>query len=314
MYQPRFLKYYTETHYKWFLHNFQEACDTWGKMKKTIVLYHAHCPDGFTAAWAAWKKFKNEADYIAVKYQVPPPSGLKDKNVYLLDFAYDRKTTEKLIKENKSVVIVDHHITTKKELFPLFNNRAIAPLNNQFIFNNDRSGAHLAWKHFHPGKPILKIILLVEDFDLWKFKLPLVREVSAFLEAHNFEFKIWNKIAALLDDPKTLRECAEKGKLILAYQKKITKDITSSASEVQFAGHKALAANCPILRSEIGHELVRKKPPLSIVWREKGGQLHVSLRGNGKIDCAKIAEEYGGGGHKNAAGFILKKGQKIPWN
>jgi hypothetical protein len=29
-------------------------------MKKTIILYHLDCPDGFGAAWAAWKKFSSK--------------------------------------------------------------------------------------------------------------------------------------------------------------------------------------------------------------------------------------------------------------
>ena len=32
--------------------------------KKIVVITHKNCPDGFTAAWVSWTKFKNKADYI----------------------------------------------------------------------------------------------------------------------------------------------------------------------------------------------------------------------------------------------------------
>lgn len=42
-------------------------------MMKTYVLYHAHCADGFGAAYAAWLKLGNDAQYVPVKYGDPPP-------------------------------------------------------------------------------------------------------------------------------------------------------------------------------------------------------------------------------------------------
>ena len=35
------------------------------------------------------------------------------------------------------------------------------------------------------------------------------------------------------------------------------------------------------------------------------GQFHVSLRSHGNVNMAAVAEKYGGGGHRNAAGFII---------
>jgi hypothetical protein len=37
-------------------------------MKKRLVIYHANCIDGFTAAWVAWLKFGDVAtEYVAAK-------------------------------------------------------------------------------------------------------------------------------------------------------------------------------------------------------------------------------------------------------
>ena len=34
---------------------------------------------------------------------------VKDKNVVILDFSFDNKTTKNLIKEAKSLIVIDHH-------------------------------------------------------------------------------------------------------------------------------------------------------------------------------------------------------------
>ena len=51
-------------------------------MKNNIVLYHAGCPDGFGAAWACWKKFGDNAEYMPVSHGSPPPN-VEGKNVYI---------------------------------------------------------------------------------------------------------------------------------------------------------------------------------------------------------------------------------------
>jgi phosphoesterase RecJ-like protein len=50
---------------------------------------------------------------------------------------------------------------------------------------------------------------------------------------------------------------------------------------------------------------------ISVLLREIGkGTWKVSLRSKGDLDVAKIAEHFGGGGHKNAAGFRIKSDLK----
>ncbi len=46
---------------------------------------------------------------------------------------------------------------------------------------------------------------------------------------------------------------------------------------------------------------------IAVMFREDDGGIKVSLRSRGDIDVSKIAEKYGGGGHKGAAAFIYGK-------
>jgi len=44
---------------------------------------------------------------------------------------------------------------------------------------------------------------------------------------------------------------------------------------------------------------------VACLLRERDGQVKVSLRGKGDVDVSAIAAKFGGGGHRNAAGFTM---------
>lgn len=272
-------------------------------MKQIVVLYHAKCADGFGAAWAAWKKFGNQAEYIPLEHQKPPPLGLKGKELYFLDFTYPTPITKKLIQENKRVTAVDHHISVKEAVLKT----------HKYLFDIKHSAAVLSWKYFHPVHPLPRLLKHIEDIDLWKFKLPRTREIIAFLETNPFNFKTWDGIRRGFDKPKTRKLYIEEGKRILIYQEKLIEHLTEGADLVHFAGRNVLVVNSPVFHSQIGNFLAKKRPPIGIVWSAVGGAVRVSLRSNGKVDVSKIAARFGGGGHKNAAGFTLLEGAKLPW-
>ncbi len=274
-------------------------------MKPIIVLYHSNCPDGFGAAWAAWKKFGNKAEYIAIDPNELPNIPLKSKDIYILDNCFFSEVLEKLERSNKKVVVIDHHKSNEEH----------AKSATFFVFNINHSGAVLSWIYFHPGKKIPELMKYVEDVDLWRFKLPRVHEITTYTYAQEFDFKIWNKIAKDLETKSGQNHYVRIGKIIGRYEDMLIKSVLKKAELVKFGKYKVLAVNSPIKKftSFLGHELVAKKPPLGIVWYETQGDLHVSLRGNGEIDVSKIAEKYGGGGHKNSAGFEFPTKKGFPW-
>ena len=67
----------------------------------TVVLYHAECADGFGAAWALWNQFPT-ARFIPVKHGNPPPAGLQDQRVVIVDFSYARETLETMAAQTQA--------------------------------------------------------------------------------------------------------------------------------------------------------------------------------------------------------------------
>lgn len=271
--------------------------------KKIVVFYHAECTDGFTAAWVSWKKFGNKAQYIASLHHDVPV--IKDKEIYMLDITFPENVVRKLMKDNKRVTSIDHHISNKK----------VVLMTSQPLYALNHSGCTLAWQYFFPDKAVPQFLLRVEDRDLWNNKVTGSRTLYFYLGLLGHSFANWSKVIRDFEVPEERKKILEIGALIQQHEEEMVKyDVEKSAKVVEFQGYKVYAINTTRDASEVGAKLYKMKPPFSIIWNEhKSGLILISLRGDGSVDCSKIAAKYGGGGHKNSAGFTVPSLKDIPW-
>src|SRR6185369_10325551 len=115
--------------------------------------------------------------------QDPVPDGLEHKEIYIVDYSYKKPDLDALCAHNKSVVVIDHHETAKEAVESF----------KQNIFDMDHSGAVLAWMYFHPNTEVPKLLLYIEDHDLWRFKMENNREFGAALGEYEQDFETWDK-------------------------------------------------------------------------------------------------------------------------
>jgi len=278
-------------------------------LKKIVVIYHDQCRDGFGAAYAAWKKFGDSASYIPRKTQDPVPEGLVDKEIYIVDYSYKKPELEALKKKNKSVVVIDHHESAKE---------AVTSFHDS-VFDTDHSGAVLAWDYFHPGTETPKILLYVEDHDLWKFELEFNREFGAALGEYNQDFETWDQLNENLEDRDHFSKFISLGGLIAGFEDKLVQKLLTFREKILFEGHEIYAVNCSrIYRSIVAHELSNLNGreggiEMAIVYYRYDGKVHCSLRSNGDVDVRTMAEKYGGGGHKNASSIRVDSFEELPF-
>lgn len=272
-------------------------------MKKIIVIYHKKCWDGFGGAWSAWKKFGNKAEYVGVKPGEAPDFVIKEKDVYLIDTAFVASVMKQLLKDNNKLVVLDHH----------FSNREVVKISTDRSYMMNHSGAVIAWKYFHPSKPVPVFLKYVEDADIWKWTMPNSKALSMLKEEMPFDFKFWSKTIKEYENKKKLKQYALQGQQLVDYSNSLQDHALGNAQVVKFEGRKCLVVNSPLLHSDIGNKLTKLMPPFAIVWSEKSDYRAVSLRSNGKFDVSKLAQKYGGGGHKAAAAFRLELKDKLPW-
>jgi len=278
-------------------------------LKDIVVIYHDPCRDGFGAAFAAWKKFGDSASYIGMRTQMEPPENLSDKEVYILDYSFDKDTLQRLVDTNKSVVVIDHHQSAREAVESFPGN----------IFDNDHSGAVLSWQYFHPDTPVPELLKQVEDHDLWKFELPDNREYNTAIGLYPQTFRAWNLMVEKLSDLKERTGFVAKGRLVAKFEDKLVKNMLEYKERVRFEGHEVWAINAErTYRSILGNRLAGfnlqdGQTPIGIVYYRFGGAVHVSLRSHGDTDVAEIAQKYGGGGHKNAASIRVKSFAELPF-
>ena len=276
-------------------------------MKDKIVFYHTECNDGFGGAWAAWKKLGDEADYIPLNHESPLPDGLKDKEIFFIDIIpsiVDELAIKRLIGENKSVVAIDHHKTNESKI----------KLFKEHSFDNGHSGAVLAWKYFHPGQPVPKLLLLIEDVDIWKWEYPETNDFIAALNLYNHDFQSWSVISSDAEETEKLKDYLFKGGLLNAYVRRVADGLVKYAQKVEFEGYRVYSANVgQPMKVFVSYALREMYPPFSITWIQENDMIHVSMRSDDSVDVSEIAKKYGGGGHKKAAGFNFPAGQPFPW-
>jgi len=150
--------------------------------------------------------------------------------------------------------------------------------------------------------------------DLWTWNLPRAREITAALDSYPRNFKVWNRLSGLLETPAKRKEVVRQGTVLIRHEEKILHNLLESYAElIEFENCRVLALNTPIFSSRVANELARKRPPFGVVWYRKNDVWKISLRSIGRFDVSKIAEKYGGGGHRNAAGFQVSRGRNLPW-
>lgn len=274
--------------------------------KDIVIFYHAECKDGFGGAWAAWKKFGDEADYVAFNHNDSLSENLKDKQIFFIDIISNNELIiKKVVNDNKSVVAIDHHKTNESKI----------SLFKEYSFDNNHSGAVLAWKYFHPDKPVPKLLLFIEDVDIWKWEYPESENLISALVLYDFDFEVFDKIALDIEDPEKFKEYLSRGEIVSKHSQKIVDWLSRTAIFVHFEGYSVYAVNAPdFIKDLVANRLAGEYPPFAIAWVQEKDMIFVSLRsGKNDFDVSVIAEKYGGGGHKAAAGFSFSAGQPFPW-
>lgn len=272
--------------------------------KDTVILYHGGCPDGFGGAYAAWKKFGDTADYIPGRYQEPVPKNLVDKELYLVDFCYDQKTMDELLKNSKFLTVLDHHEGVCE----------VVKSTPNHVYDTNRSGASIAWEYFHPGTPLPTFLKYVEDADLFRMVPDDERAIITYAYAQPWHFDAWDNHVRNTDDATERSKMIERGTIYQEYFQLLAHQLAGNAELVTFEGHTCyLAAGEKMFITELGNQLRKKQPPLSLIVRAGATGLRVSIRSDNSVNAAELAQKYGGNGHPNSAAFSIEWGAPIPW-
>lgn len=267
-------------------------------MDRPLVIYHGGCPDGFAAAYALTSHFRNtgcSCDLVAGVHGQPPPD-VTGRQVYIADFSYRRPVLKELCRRAASVLVIDHHISAAKDLQGL----ELEHDNLRVIFDMQKSGAVLAWELFHATPPP-RLFLHIQDRDLWRFELEGTNDIYAALMSRPLDFTLWDELCT---GPDSLEPLLREGRAINRYRRRMIELHKEKAVTATIAGFQVPVVNCyEDIMSDLVGELAEGHP-FAAGYQDQGALRKWSLRSReGGMDVSKIASAFGGGGHRNAAGF-----------
>lgn len=269
----------------------------------TLCIYHHGCADGVAAAWAI-REFCLERQYdIAFHpgiYGEAPPD-VTDRDVILVDFSYKRPVLLQMAEQARSMLVIDHHKTAQNDLIDL-------PVNVDLIFDMERSGAMLAWQQFHPDRPAPQLFEHIQDRDLWRFKLSGTREITAAVYSYELNPETFGELVfagcgRLLNEGRPI---------IRKQQNDIAAIVRDATRSMTFGTYRVPAANVPwMYASDVAGELAKGQPFACTYYDDATGRRFSLRSAPDGIDVSQIAEAFGGGGHKHAAGFRMTREQAL---
>ena len=199
--------------------------------------------------------------------------------------------------EIKNITWIDHHAT------------AIDKYKNfQFDIPGKRevgvSGCKLTWNYFYTQCPPYAVEF-INDYDLWKFNIPISKTFVTGLKYHDTSpdnSQLWSPLFD--DNDAILNDIIQKGKIISKVEENRWRGYSSAYGfPVYWKEYKCFCLNSGGANMDAFGNLAQTYDIL-IAFVYQHPEYRVTLfTTSTKIDVSKIATEYGGGGHKQAAGF-----------
>lgn len=274
--------------------------------EKVVCIYHGGCDDGVAAAYTFWSFVRdNTSELMDVEYHPgvfhTPPPDVKGKNVVILDFSYKHEVMKQIQADSASLTWMDHHISAIQD-----NKLLIERDEDHFVLDTTRCGAKIIFDELYKDDPakgewLREFIEYINDRDMWQKKKYGGDAFTMALRTYPQIFEDWDKFA---HDPHRLIREGEP--MLKAFNVNI-EILIKQAYDLNIKGTVVPAVNANrFYCSEVGNGLAKGKP-YGVTWEYRDGMFVFSLRSdeNG-LDVSKVATQFGGGGHKRAAGFSIK--------
>lgn len=308
-----------------------------------LVVYHSDCLDGMASCLAIEmaKPTNISHTYFERNYGdgLPPVELYKERHVYIVDFSYPADVLMEMVKDARTITILDHHKTSRDDLkaftardevmvwsLDQFEKEAqawqrmrLTDNRSCFIrakFDMDKAGAVLTWEHFHPGKYLPPFFAYIQDRDLWTRKLPGCDNFTWGLRSYPTDLQVW---VDLIQGMNPVAELISEGEIVKRFFDLKMHELYENAHYLSIVKdgkfHDCLAVNAPyFFASDLaGYIAENSTTGWGVVYTTYDDHIKFSLRsrkgedGIDPVDVGELAKGLSctgrGGGHKMASGF-----------
>jgi len=307
---------------------------------KQIGIYHRADLDGLCCAaimrlrypdteLIGWDYGDEPADFfrgIAERATSGNGPDLSECEVIMADVSMSFYAMLSIAQRAEGFLWVDHHAKAIKELEPIFAGHSTAHM----VGETGKAACELLWDAFFPEKPIPLIVQCLGVYDTWRKKneylLNWQHDILPVQMYFNVHFDIEKLCAEIKWDKKAFSLIKHKGLVMMDYDRaQIRRAMYAGAivdewpplpisriKDAEMYLRHCFALNaCAVNPGRLADEVWTVYPDIEIVityYQKPDGRWKYSLRSQDDgPNVAKIAGQYGGGGHPNAAGFISEE-------
>jgi uncharacterized protein len=302
-----------------------------------MKVYHHNDHDGRCSAAIVFNFFKSlnkelvrSIEFYEVNYPVgdtiEPPGldNIKDgERIYILDYHFEDHYINKIMEKTRNITWIDHHKTSLDYSY-------INEIHS--ILDISKAACMLTWEYFH-DEPAPYAVRLIQAWDIWDLGFsPYVEpfKEGLYLYDHMPTDSIWDlildpslgtdtiivplsniydehhPIMKIIRDNHPITEIIQRGEICLEYKNRKNKQYIEELSfEAIFNGYKCIVCGIPEGSKIFGDKI--NDYDIGITYSFNGVNWAVSLYSAKDIDVSEIARQYGGGGHKGAAGYTTTR-------
>lgn len=270
--------------------------------------YHRIDLDGHCSGAIIKKKFSN-VKLIGIDYNdiFPWEEIDKDCTIYMVDFSLSSPEDMISLYNSCNFIWIDHHESALKQSKEYGYDKYI-----DGIRSLDKAGCELTWEYCF-SKKIPLHVWLAGRYDVWQHHederiLPYQagsKLYKTFPNNDSFWKPLWD------NDTSFLNNIIAEGQTVLKYESIMNHRICKSQSyTIKFHGIRFLAINRSFINSKFFDTIYDPSlhdAVMSYSYLHKNNVWRVSIYTSktDEIDLSILAKQYGGGGHKGAAGFLL---------
>jgi len=235
---------------------------------------------------------------------------LNNSNLVVIDWSFQPWSLfEEVLHRAHQVTWIDHHKSAIQDYLSAEHKDSWCPLIT--VLSEDFAACELAWKYFFPDAPMPEAVRLLGRYDMWDHRDPYCVPFQYYMRAQDNRLlepvsDFWRQLLIGAIDIKSVVNI---GELVMQYKEKCDDEIAANWFPVKLGGLNWQACNSLVGNSQL-FDSVRDGDNYHGVmifgWTGKHWRVRLySARPD--VDCSVIAKEYGGGGHRGAAGFSCEQ-------
>lgn len=286
------------------------------EVQKHFILHHSDSDGACAAAVFKMHPDWKEAEVRAVTYGYPFPNDIildKNTHIAIVDFSYDRKTITDVNSKVASLIVLDHHDGSEKELAGL-------PY-VKFPTQSGHAGAGMTWHYLFPEIEPPMVVQLVDDYDLWIHQYPQSKQLETAVRWSGkfMEMEYWHE---LINNQSFAKAEIERGRIIYDHVRQNAKDIVEkkqytivdlplTSGKLKHVAATIAFVNTTHYVNDIAEAIYQARDDIDMVMyyhvRPSDGKLKLGFRSRHDKDlsCSYVASLLGGNGRKNTAGVVL---------